>query len=92
MGLMKSKREDSNDVESLKNGINQNLIESLHQCLDKLSTNLMPMKEMEIFPPSLTPSHSYIDQLLNNSRYVLPSILCKKFSDLKIGYMTRPDA
>lgn len=88
---MKSKRDDSNEKESRGNGINENLISTFHQCVDKLGTNLMPLKEMEIFPPSLTPLQSYISLLLENSRYDLPSVLCKNFSDAKIGYMTRPD-
>lgn len=91
MGLMRSKRDDFNEVESRGNGINSNLIAALHQCLDKLNTNLMPMKEMEIFPPSLTPSSSYINQLLCNEKYILPTVLEDNYFETKIGYMTRPE-
>ena len=51
----------------------------------------MPVKEIEIFPPSLTPQKSYIEHILKDPLNDLPDILKRNFFETKVGYTTKPE-
>lgn len=66
------------------------LKKGFQSCFDMLNENLPPMKEIVIFPSSLTPQYSYIQYLLEDPLNDLPSVLKSNFYDTKIGYTTNP--
>lgn len=92
MGLMKAKRQaEPPEITSKAHMISQNLVGAMYQCIDRLNDNSIPMNEMEVFCPSFTPLRSYVTQLIFNSHYDIPNILKTKFSETKVGFMTKPD-
>ena len=90
LGIIQSRGQAAEGVElgNSKSSISQNLVQAMINSIEKLNLNTTPLKEMEIFPPSLTPFISYISQLLKNENYKMPSILRSNFFDFKVGYMT----
>lgn len=92
MGLMKSKKDaEPPEITKTKHILPQSLVGALYQCVDSLTDNTIPLREMEVFPSSFTPLRSYISQLLDNPHYELPYFLKTNFQEAKVGFMTKPD-
>lgn len=70
----------------------RNLTDAMKNVIEKLDETMAPaQKDVEFFPPSLTPQHSYLQQMLQNPDKDLSSVLRADFSATKIGYMTKPE-
>ncbi|XP_043460845.1 TATA box-binding protein-associated factor RNA polymerase I subunit B [Leptopilina heterotoma] len=92
LGLIQSKREgEQTPIVNTVKPIPELLRKGFQSCFDTLNENLPPMKEIAIFPASLTPQYSYIQQLLDDPYNDLPAILKINFYDTKVGYTTKPD-
>lgn len=92
LGLIQSKREgEQTPIVNTVKPIPELLRKGFQSCFDTLNENLPPMKEIVIFPASLTPQYSYIQQLLDDPYNDLPANLKINFYDTKIGYTTKPD-
>ncbi|XP_011303328.1 TATA box-binding protein-associated factor RNA polymerase I subunit B [Fopius arisanus] len=62
--------------------------ESINMNMDNLAQNLPETKPVRSFEPSLTPMHSYLQELLVDDEVDLPSVLRQDFTCTKVGYMT----
>ncbi|KAJ8684128.1 hypothetical protein QAD02_019920 [Eretmocerus hayati] len=90
--MMKSKSDaEPPEITSRKHMLSENLVNAMSQCIQNLNDSSIPLKEMEVFPPSLIPCRSYVTQLADNPRFEIPSILMTNFNETKVGYMTKPD-
>lgn len=83
-------REDP-EITAHKHLMPRELVDAMKQCITNISYIDLPLNEENKFPPSLTPHHSYLQQLLEHTLYDVPSILRNGFSSTKIGYMTKPE-
>jgi len=72
-----------------KHLISNELVYAMKQCITKVSYIAPPLNEVNYFSPTLTPNHSYLQQLLEHSLYDLPSMLRNDFSSTKIGYLRK---
>lgn len=86
----KSDREEP-EIISRKHLIPRELVYAMKQCITKINYIDLSLTEVNEFSPSLTPHHSYLQQLLDHPLWDLPSILRNDFSSTKIGYLTKPD-
>ncbi|XP_018339956.1 PREDICTED: TATA box-binding protein-associated factor RNA polymerase I subunit B [Trachymyrmex septentrionalis] len=70
-----------------KHLISNELVYAMKQCI----TNVIapPLNEVNYFSPTLTPNHSYLQQLLEHPLYDLPDMLRNDFSSTKIGYLRK---
>jgi len=78
-------------ITTRKHLIPRELVHAMKQCISNIDYIDLPLNEVNEFSPSLTPHHSYLQQLLDNPLCDLPNILRNNFSYTKIGYMTKPD-
>lgn len=83
-------REDP-EIITPKHLISRELVDAMKQCITNVSYTDLPLNEENKFPPSLTPHHSYFQQLLEHPLHNVPSILQNGFSSTKVGYMTKPE-
>ncbi|XP_063989418.1 TATA box-binding protein-associated factor RNA polymerase I subunit B [Diachasmimorpha longicaudata] len=67
------------------------LTENIDKNMENLAQNLPEVEPVRQFQPSLTPMHSYLQELLADDEVDLPSILRQNFSSTKIGYMTNTE-
>ncbi|XP_018049913.1 PREDICTED: TATA box-binding protein-associated factor RNA polymerase I subunit B isoform X2 [Atta colombica] len=72
-----------------KHLISNELVYAMKQCITKASYIAPPLNEVNYFSPTLTPNHSYLQQLLEHPLYDLPSMLRNDFSSTKIGYLRK---
>lgn len=79
------------DIKNSKHFLPEELISAMTKHISSLSVNDLPPKAAEIFPPSLTPLHSYLQQLLDHPLYDIPAIARSDFFLTKVGYMTKPN-
>lgn len=76
-----------------KHLIPRNLVYAMKQCITNVSYIDLPLNdEMNAFSPTLTPNHSYLQQLLEHPLYDLPSVLRNDFSSAKSGYLTKSES
>jgi len=78
-------------ITSHKHLIPRDFVHVMKQCITDVDYVNLPLNEVNEFSPSLTPHHSYLQQLLEHPTWDLPNILRNDFSCTKIGYMTKPD-
>lgn len=79
------------EITTHKHLIPRELVHAMKQCIANVNCVHVPLNEVNVFAPSLTPHHSYVRQLLEYPRYDLPVILRNDFFFTKIGYMTKPE-
>ncbi|XP_034945300.1 TATA box-binding protein-associated factor RNA polymerase I subunit B [Chelonus insularis] len=90
---LESKQEiDESEKKYSQGYIPTQLARTMKQEIERLQINDLPRKEIPSFPPSLTPQHSYLQQLLQDPNRALPSILRQDFPSTKVGYITRPES
>lgn len=89
--LIRSKTDkEQPEITTRKHLIPCELVHAMKQCITNVNYINLPLNEINVFAPSLTPHHSYLQQLLEHPRYDLPVILRNDFYSTKIGYMTKP--
>lgn len=59
--------------------------------VERLIENSPPLEEARRFDFSLTPLHSYLEELKQDHQKDIPPILQKDMTSTKIGYITDPD-
>ncbi|KOC59242.1 hypothetical protein WH47_11318, partial [Habropoda laboriosa] len=79
------------DVINSKHHLPKELVSALIKHISSLNTNDTSQQPMDIFPPSLTPLHSYFQHLLDTPFYDVPTIARHDFFHTKVGYMTKPE-
>nr|XP_012143914.1 PREDICTED: uncharacterized protein LOC100876878 isoform X3 [Megachile rotundata] len=79
------------DAKNSKHFLPDDLISAMTKHITNLSINDLSPKTIEIFPPSLTPLHSYFQQLLDHPYYDIPNIARSDFFLAKVGYTTKPN-
>lgn len=84
-----SRREEKPEITNYKNTIPRDLANTMEKCIDILGESLVESEDV-VFSPSLTPQHSYLEQLLEHPMYDLPDILRMNFSDAQVNYLTKP--
>ncbi|KAG5345013.1 TAF1B polymerase, partial [Acromyrmex heyeri] len=72
-----------------KHLISNELVYAMKQCITNASYIAPPLNEVNYFSPTLTPNHSYLQQLLEHPLYDLPGMLRNDFSSTKIGYLRK---
>ncbi|RLU19918.1 hypothetical protein DMN91_008477 [Ooceraea biroi] len=87
----KSDREEPEITTGHKHLIPRELVHAMKHCVTNIDYIDVPLNDVNEFSPSLTPHHSYLQQLLEHPSWDLPSILRNDFFSTKIGYMTKPD-
>ncbi|XP_071569338.1 TATA box-binding protein-associated factor RNA polymerase I subunit B isoform X1 [Temnothorax nylanderi] len=70
----------------------RDLVYAMKQCITNVSYTDLPLNEVNEFSPTLTPSHSYLEQLLEHPLYDLPSMLRNDFSSAKSGHLTKSES
>lgn len=80
------------EAKNPKHFLPEELVTAMTRYIADLSVNDLPSKTIEIFPPSLTPLHSYLQHLLDHPLHEIPGILRNDFFLSKVGYMTKPDS
>jgi len=75
-----------------KHLIPRELVYAMKQCITNVSYVDLPLNEVNEFSPTLTPNHSYLQQLLDHPLYDLPSMLRNDFSSTKSGYLTKSES
>ncbi|XP_044594910.1 TATA box-binding protein-associated factor RNA polymerase I subunit B [Cotesia glomerata] len=71
------------------------LLDSMVDSIHEMANNLSDPKPSKVFTPSFTPQHSYLQQLLEDTKdteRTLPSILLQDFPNTKIGYIKNPES
>ncbi|XP_043668375.1 TATA box-binding protein-associated factor RNA polymerase I subunit B [Vespula pensylvanica] len=87
--FIKSKKDgEAPEVTNYKHLFPRDLSDAMKQCFEKLNQDNISSEDMTIFTPSLTPFHSYLQQLHDDSSNEFPDILKTDFYITKIGYMT----
>ena len=79
------------EIKNSKYYLPEEIISAMAKHITSLNINDSPLQAIDIFPPSLTPLHSYLEHLLNHPFYDIPSILRNNFFFTKVGYMTKSD-
>ncbi|XP_011691959.1 PREDICTED: TATA box-binding protein-associated factor RNA polymerase I subunit B [Wasmannia auropunctata] len=74
-----------------KHSIPRELVYSMKQCITNVNYIDLSLNEVNEFSPTLTPSYSYLQQLLEHPLYDLPSILRNDFSSTKCGHLTKSE-
>lgn len=87
----KSSRCES-DGKNSKNYLPEELANAMARHVNDLNIDDVSSNAMDIFPPSLTPLHSYFEHLLNHPLCDIPRIAKYDFLRTKVGYMTKPDS
>lgn len=80
------------EITTHKHVIPRELVHAMKQCITNINYIDLPLDEVNMFAPSLTPHRSYLQQLLEHPQYDFPSILRNDFYSTKIGYMTKPES
>ena len=80
------------EAKNPKHFLPEELVTAMTRYIADLSVNDLPSKTIEIFPPSLTPLHSYLQYLLDHPLHEIPGIMRNDFFLSKVGYMTKPDS
>ncbi|XP_033324904.2 TATA box-binding protein-associated factor RNA polymerase I subunit B [Megalopta genalis] len=80
------------DVKNSKHCLSEELVQAMTKYIANLSSNDDTPKAIDIFPPSLTPLHSYLQYLLDNPLYDIPAVFRNDFFLTKVGYMTKPES
>ncbi|XP_053999517.1 TATA box-binding protein-associated factor RNA polymerase I subunit B isoform X1 [Hylaeus anthracinus] len=80
------------DIKNSKHFLPEPLVNAMTTYISNLNVNDFPPKAIDVFPPSLTPLHSYLQHLLDHPLYDIPSVVRNDFFLTKVGYMTKPDS
>lgn len=80
------------EIKNSKHYLPEEIISAMGKHTSNLNINDSSPKAIDIFPPSLTPLHSYLQHLLDHPFYDIPNIARSDFFLTKIGYMTKSDA
>lgn len=75
-----------------KHLIPRDLVYAMKQCITNVNYIDLPLNEVNEFSPTLTPGHSYLQQLLEHPLYDLPSMLRNDFSSAKSGHLTKSES
>lgn len=78
------------EITTNKDRLPRNLGYAMSQCITNVNYIDLPLNEVNVFAPTLTPHHSYLQQLLEHPMYDFPRILRNDFFSTKVGYMTKP--
>lgn len=78
------------DINTSRHGLSEQLVYAMKKYVINLSSNDGPLKAIDIFPPSLTPLHSYLQCLLDQPIYDIPLVMREDFFLTKVGYLTKP--
>ncbi|KZC10524.1 hypothetical protein WN55_01961, partial [Dufourea novaeangliae] len=78
------------DPKNTKYRFPEEIVDAMTKYITSLRSNDVPPETGDIFPPSLTPLHSYLQHLLDNPLSDIPSVARKDFFLTKVGYMTKP--
>ncbi|XP_077266649.1 TATA box-binding protein-associated factor RNA polymerase I subunit B isoform X2 [Temnothorax americanus] len=87
----KTDREEA-EIITHKHLMPRDLVCAMKQCITNVSYTDLPLNEVNEFSPTLTPSHSYLEQLLEHPLYDLPSMLRNDFSSAKSGHLTKSES
>ncbi|XP_071626438.1 TATA box-binding protein-associated factor RNA polymerase I subunit B [Temnothorax longispinosus] len=87
----KTDREEA-EIRTHKHLMPRDLVYAMKQCITNVSYTDLPLNEVNEFSPTLTPSHSYLEQLLEHPLYDLPSMLRNDFSSAKSGHLTKSES
>ncbi|KAK2584219.1 hypothetical protein KPH14_006637 [Odynerus spinipes] len=85
---IQSKRDGEPEITNYKHLLPRDLANAMKQCIENLNQDNISSEEVRVFAPSLTPFHSYLQQILDDSTDQLPDILRTDFYVTKVGYMT----
>ncbi|XP_043600974.1 TATA box-binding protein-associated factor RNA polymerase I subunit B [Bombus pyrosoma] len=80
------------EVKNSKHYLPEEIISAMEKHISNLNINDSSSKAIDIFPPSLTPLHSYLQHLLDHPFYDIPNIARSDFFLTRVGYMTKSDA
>ncbi|XP_024224263.1 TATA box-binding protein-associated factor RNA polymerase I subunit B isoform X2 [Bombus impatiens] len=80
------------EIKNSKHYLPEEIISAMGKHISNLNINDSSPKAIDIFPPSLTPLHSYLQHLLDHPFYDIPNIARSDFFLTKVGYMTKSDA
>ncbi|XP_032675536.1 TATA box-binding protein-associated factor RNA polymerase I subunit B isoform X2 [Odontomachus brunneus] len=80
------------ELTTRKHLIPRELIHAMKQCITNVNYIDLPLNEVNVFAPSLTPHRAYLQQLLEYPQYDFPNILKSDFYSTKIGYMTKSES
>ncbi|XP_047351708.1 TATA box-binding protein-associated factor RNA polymerase I subunit B [Vespa velutina] len=87
--FIKSKKDgEAPEITNYKHLFPRDLSDAMKRCFEKLNQDNITSEDMTIFTPSLTPFHSYLQQLYDNASNEFPDILKTDFYVTKVGYMT----
>ncbi|XP_033308261.1 TATA box-binding protein-associated factor RNA polymerase I subunit B isoform X2 [Bombus bifarius] len=91
--FMSSKsNKNEREIKNSKHYLPEEIISAMGKHISNLNINDSSPKAIDIFPPSLTPLHSYLQHLLDHPFYDIPNIARSNFFLTKVGYMTKSDA
>lgn len=79
------------DIQNSKHFLPEELISAMTKYITSLNFNDSPPKAIDIFPPSLTPLHSYLEHMLDHTFYDIPTVVRNDFFSTEVSYMTKPD-
>lgn len=80
------------EIKNSKHYLPEEIINAMEKHISNLNINDSSSKAIDIFPPSLTPLHSYLQHLLDHPFYDIPNIARSDFFLTRVGYMTKSDA
>ncbi|XP_078032989.1 TATA box-binding protein-associated factor RNA polymerase I subunit B [Augochlora pura] len=87
-----SKADKEPDIKNSKHCLSEELTQAMTKYICNLNSNDDTPKAIDIFPPSLTPLHSYLQHLLDNPLYDIPAVFRSDFFLTKVGYTTKPES
>ncbi|XP_071866439.1 TATA box-binding protein-associated factor RNA polymerase I subunit B isoform X5 [Bombus fervidus] len=80
------------EIKNSKHYLPEEIISAMGKHTSNLNINDTSPQAIDIFPPSLTPLHSYLQHLLDHPFYDIPNIARSDFFLTRVGYMTKSDA
>ncbi|XP_048268805.1 TATA box-binding protein-associated factor RNA polymerase I subunit B isoform X2 [Bombus terrestris] len=80
------------EIKNSKHYLPQEIISAMGKHISNINIDDLSPKAIDIFPPSLTPLHSYLQHLLDHPLYDIPNIARSDFFLTRVGYMTKSDA
>ncbi|KYM93726.1 L-asparaginase [Cyphomyrmex costatus] len=83
---------EEHEIITRKHFMPNELIYAMKHCVMNTRYIDLPLNEVNYFSPTLTPNHSYLQQLLEHPLYDLPSMLRNDFSSAKVEYLTKSES
>ncbi|XP_057340353.1 TATA box-binding protein-associated factor RNA polymerase I subunit B isoform X1 [Microplitis mediator] len=68
------------------------IFDNMIERVETLTDNMVKTKKSKVFTPSLTPQHSYLQQLLADPDKDFPRILTQDFPSTKVGFIMKPES